>query len=92
MPAFADCFDATTKWVSAKQAAHKHILASTIEEPDIVLIEAGIKHRFPSERLANGRTNYDSWTVEFELHHLALLAIVPKETVDFNDGSEAYEV
>ena len=63
MTAFADCFDATTKWVGTKQAAQKRILASTIEEPDVVLIEAGIKRRFPSERLANGRTNYDSWTV-----------------------------
>ena len=84
MPAFADCFDATTTWVGAKQAAHKRILASTIEESDVVLIEAGIKRCFPSERLANGHTNYDSWTVEFELRHVALLAKRPKETVEFN--------
>ena len=67
-------------------------MASTIEEPDVVLIEAAIKRRFPSERLASGRPNYDSWTVEFELRHVALLAKGTKETVEFNDGSEAFEV
>ena len=30
--------------------------------------------------------------VEFELRHVALLAQGPKETVEFNDGSEAFEV
>ena len=67
-------------------------MPNTIEDPDVVLVEAAIKRRFPSERFPNGRSNYDVWSVKFELRHVALLAKASKETVEFSDAAESFEV
>ena len=90
MPAFTNCFNAT---VGAKNAGHMKIPPNKAREPDVVLIEAGIKRRFVTEKTRTGyKTHYGEWAVDFELHNVALLIKAPQPEVQFPDGAVDFEV
>ena len=93
MPAFTNCFNATTKWPGAKNAGHLKTAPNKLTSPDVVLVEAGIKRRFVTEK-HNGvyKTKFDEWTVDFELRRVALLMKAPQPEVQFEDNKEDFEI
>ena len=79
--------------MGAKNAGHLRIPPNTVRAPDVVLIEAGIKRRFATEKV-NGvyQTNFEEWTVNFELRHVALLLKVPVPEVQFEADAVDFEI
>ena len=93
VPAFTNRYNATTKWVGAKNAGHMKIPPNKVGEPDVVLIEAGIKRCFVTEKTGTGyKSNYGEWAVDFELRNVALLIKAPQPEVQFPDGAVDFEV
>lgn len=93
VPAFTNCFNATNKWVGAKIAGHLKIPPNKLNEPDALLVEAGIKRRFVTVKMATGyKTNYGEWSLDFELRNVALLLKAPQPEVQFNDTAVDFEV
>lgn len=79
--------------MSAKNAGHLRTLPNKLTAPDVVLVEAGIKRRFATEKNADGyKTNYDEWTVDFELRRVALLVKAPQPEVQFEDDTVDFEI
>ena len=90
MPAFTNCFNAT---VGAKNAGHMKIPPNKAREPDVVLIEAGIKRRFVTEKTRTGyKTNYGEWAVNFKFRNVALLIKAHQLKVQFSDSAVNFEV
>ena len=54
VPAFTECLDATTQWVGAKIGGHLKMAPNKLSEPDIVLVEAGNKGHFVTNKTGNG--------------------------------------
>ncbi|KAI0087682.1 hypothetical protein BDY19DRAFT_994585 [Irpex rosettiformis] len=94
IPLFEDCYDATTKWIGTEGSQDLKLDASGISPRDVVLVEAGIKKRYLSERLegqGGSKTNFHKWSVEFELQCIALLHKAPK-SAGFKKELVAFEV
>ena len=58
-----------------------------------MLVEAGITRRFLTEK-SDGKykTDFNQWTVDFELRHVVLLVKAPQPEVQFEDDAVDFEV
>ena len=58
-----------------------------------MLVEAGIKRRFVTEK-SDGpyKTDFNQWTLDFELRHVPLLVKAPQPEVQFEDDVVDFEV